>query len=91
MQPDELDQRQDLRLGAAQQDRAPATPDPPGEHRQVEHQRRVGEHQLAEVDADIRLGAERPCQGSAPAALSGAVLVSGAPEDRGVVSKLDDS
>ena len=62
VQPDELDQRADLRLGAAEQDRAAMRAQAAREHRQIEHQRRVGEHELAEVDDDVGLGADRPRQ-----------------------------
>jgi hypothetical protein len=91
MQSDQLDQRQDLRLRSTQQDRAVADPQAARKHRQVEHQRRVGEDELAQVHDDVRLGPERPTQSATSPALSGAVLIANAPEDRRVVSKLDDS
>lgn len=62
MQTDELDQRPDLRLGAAEQYGAPVGTEPARQHRQVEHQRRVGEGKLAEVDDHVGLGANRAGQ-----------------------------
>ena len=90
VQADELDQRADLRLSVAQQDRAAAHPQPARQHRQVEHQRRVGEHELGEVDDDIRLRSDRAHECAAPTRLRRPVLVSAATQDRRFVSKLDD-
>jgi hypothetical protein len=66
MDTQELDQGADLRLGAAQRDRAAAGPQAPGEDRQVEHQRGIGEDQLGEIDDDIGLRADRPRDGAPP-------------------------
>ena len=59
MQADELDQMHDLRLRALQQ-QAPLTAPPQAmrEHRQVDHQRGVGEHKITQVDEHIALCAE---------------------------------
>ena len=59
MQADHLYQCPDLRLGAAQQDRAPPGPQPAREHRKVQHQRGIREHELREVDDHVRLSANR--------------------------------
>jgi hypothetical protein len=91
VQPDQLDQRHDLGLGAAQQNRTAPAPEPPREHRQVEHQRRVGEHQLAEVDDDVTLGPESPGQGPAPEPLCRPILVAATAQSRRLVLEVDDS
>jgi hypothetical protein len=53
MKTDKLDQGSDLRLRPAQQ-KLPATgAQPAREHRQIDHQRGVGEHQLAQVDHHV--------------------------------------
>ena len=90
MQPDKLDQIHDLRLGALEQERALATPQAVGEHRQVDHQGGVGEHQIPQVDGDIALGAEGENKRPPAKALRTPILVSGAQEDRRVVGELDD-
>ena len=45
--------------GVAQDELAPALAQPPGEHREVEHERRVGERQPAEVDGEVARGTRR--------------------------------
>jgi hypothetical protein len=87
---DELDQRPDLRLRASQQDRASASAKAACKHSQVEHQRRVGEHQVAQVDDDIRLRAECPVDRAAPNPLGGSVLVTRASQRRRLVVEVDD-
>jgi hypothetical protein len=85
-----LDQLEDLRLRVTQTQRAPARAQPPGDHREVEHQRRVGEHELREVDDDIALGSDGTDESLAAGALGRPVLVSPAPEDRRLVIEVDD-
>ena len=53
VQADDLDQPPDLRLGVAQQHPPPGDAQAAREHREVEHQRGVGERELAEVDDDV--------------------------------------
>jgi metal-sulfur cluster biosynthetic enzyme len=91
VQTDQLDQGPDLRLGSAQKDRAPVRAKPAGQHRQVEHQRRVGERQLGQIHDHIGLRAERARQRAAPIALGAAVLISSAAQDRRLVTEVDDS
>src|SRR5581483_10396590 len=69
VQPDELDQRSDLWLWAMEEDRSPVRTQPAREHRQVEHQRRIGKRQLAQIDDHIGLGPNRARQRLAPPAL----------------------
>jgi hypothetical protein len=78
MQADDLDHRPDLGLSAAQQDRP--TPDAQAacEHRQVEHQRSVGEHQPAQIDDHVILGRNCADEGWTTASLRGSILVAGA-------------
>jgi hypothetical protein len=90
VQSDQLDQRPDLRLWAAQQDRASTAAKAARQHRQVKHQRRVREDQLAELDDDVGLGPERPRERTSSAALGTPILVAGASQDGRVVSELDD-
>jgi hypothetical protein len=90
VEADELDQRPDLRLGAAQPDAAPVHAQAPRHHDQVEHERRVGEDQLRQVDAHVLLGADGPDQCPAAGALRGAVLVTGAAQYGRRVIKDDD-
>jgi hypothetical protein len=54
-----LDERLDLRLRAAEEQRAPADAEPAGEHGEIEHQRRVSENELGEVDDDVGLRPDR--------------------------------
>lgn len=90
VQPDQLDQRADLRLRAAQQKRAPPPAQSPGQHRQVEHQRGVSEGQLGQIDDEVALGSERPGERAPPQTLGGSILVPGTSQNRGVVRELDD-
>ena len=90
MQADHLDHRADLGLRASQQNRSAADPQAPGEHREVEHQRCIGEHQLAEIDDHVGLGTQRASQRGSPASLRGPILVAAATEDRRLVIEVDD-
>jgi len=90
IEPHQLDQSLDLWLGPAQHQRPTSTPQAPGEHRQIDHQRRVGEGQLAEVDDHVVLGRERAGNRSAPASLSGPVLVSATAQRWRFVIEVDD-
>jgi metal-sulfur cluster biosynthetic enzyme len=91
MQAHQLDQLEDLRLRAAEAKRAATGPEPPRDHRQIKHQRRVGEHELGEVDDDVVLGCDRADEGLAPRALGGPVLVPTAPEYGRFVIEVDDA
>jgi hypothetical protein len=86
----ELDQGHDLRLRPAEPDRPVADAQAARQDRQVEHQRGVGERELGEVDHDVRLGANRPCERAAPDALRGPVLVAAAAVCGGVFIESDD-
>jgi len=85
--PDDLDQRLDLWLGAAEHDRAAVSPQSPGQKRQVDHQRGIGERQLGQVDDQVGLGSQRARQGATTAPLGAADLVAGATEDGRLVAE----
>jgi hypothetical protein len=91
VQADRLDQRADLGLGASQQDGAPVGAQTAREPREVEHQRRVGEHELAEVDDDVGLRSDRPRQRPSAPALRRAILVSAAAQGGRLVIEIDDA
>jgi hypothetical protein len=58
IEPDELDQPLDLRLGASQQQRSPPPAQAAGEQREVDHQRCVREREFRKIDNDVCLRAE---------------------------------
>jgi hypothetical protein len=87
---DDLDHRPDLGLGAPQQDRPPTHAQTSSEHREIQHQRGVGEDELAQIDDDVILGGERAGERRAPAALRRPVLVAATAQDRGLVLEVDD-
>jgi metal-sulfur cluster biosynthetic enzyme len=91
VEPDQLDQMHDLRLGAVEQKPASASAQTVREHGEVDHQRRVGEGQVAQVDQNIALGAEGEHQSPSAEALRASILVSGAQQDRRIVGELDDA
>src|SRR2546423_5360455 len=76
-----LDQPADLGLRPTDQQRTAAHAQAASEHGQVQHQRSVGEHELAEVDYDIGLGTDRADESLATATLSCPVLISAAAQD----------
>ena len=86
-----LDQPVDLRLGPLQIDGTAPPAQAAGEQRQVEHQRGIGEHQLAEVDQDIALGRDRTGDRLASNSLRSAVFVPGAAQDGGFFIEVDDA
>jgi hypothetical protein len=90
VEPDELDQPLDLRLRAAQQQLAAAPAQPAREQRQVHHQRRVRERELRQIDNDVSLSAECARKSSAPASLSGPVLVPATTQRGRRVIEVDD-
>jgi hypothetical protein len=85
-----LDQRSDLGLRAGEEDRPSPRAKPPGEHGQIQHQRRVGEHQLGEIHDNIRLRGDGLGEGPPPDPLRYAVLVSRAAKDRRMFIEADD-
>lgn len=90
MQPEVLDHGHDLRLGADQPERAAPAAQAARDHRQIRHQRAVGEHQFAEVDDDILVRAQGPNEGLSAEALGVAVFITRTPEDWRAVAEFDD-
>ncbi|MEA2212944.1 MAG: hypothetical protein QOF83_2892 [Solirubrobacteraceae bacterium] len=90
MESDQLDQRPDLGLGAAQQHGPAVGPETTSEDGDVEHQRGVGEDELGQVDDDVGLGPDGADQGRPPGSLRVAVLVSAAAERGRLVLEVDD-
>jgi hypothetical protein len=90
VQTDHLDQRPDLRLSTTQQDLAAVRAQPARQHREVEHQRRIGEDETAEIYDDIPLSVQGANKSLAPTTLSGPVLVAAAAKNGGLVLKVDD-
>jgi hypothetical protein len=88
MQADELDQVHDLGLGAAQEKLAVATAESIREHRQVHHQRSIGEVEITQVDDDIGLSPKSQHERAPAQALGAPILVSGTQQHRRVVGEL---
>jgi metal-sulfur cluster biosynthetic enzyme len=85
-----LDELPHLRLRAADVQRRAGGAQAPGEHRDVQHERRVGEGELREIDDHIGPGHERPREGAAATRLRRPHLVAAAAQDGRVVVEVDD-
>jgi hypothetical protein len=90
VQSDQFNQMHDLRLRALEQQPALAAPQAIREHRQVEHQRGVGKHEVPEVNEDVTLGSKCEDKCPSPEALGASILVTCAEQHRRVVGELDD-
>ena len=90
VQPDHLDQPADLRLRPANVHPPPRLPQAARQHREVEHERRIGETQQAKLEDKVALDRERPGQRVAAQALGRSVLVTLAVQYRGVFNERDD-
>jgi hypothetical protein len=90
VQPDELDEPLDLRLGPRQAQGPPGVPQAPRQRREVEHQRRVGEGQLREIDDDVARARERARERLAAEALRGPILIAATPQDTRLWLEVDD-
>jgi hypothetical protein len=88
VQAHQLDQVPDLGIGAAQKKPAIAAAQAIREHRQVHHQRRVGEIKVTQIDDDIGLSTKGEHERSPAKALGTPILVSGAQQHRRVVGEL---
>jgi hypothetical protein len=91
VQPDALDQAPDLRLGAAQHERLATPPESLGECGKINDQRRVGKHQVAHIYNNVALRSDREHQRPPTQALGAPVLIAGAQQNCGFLSKFDDS
>jgi metal-sulfur cluster biosynthetic enzyme len=92
VQADHLDHAPDLGLRAANVQDAPGAAQAPGDDRHVEHERAVGEGQLAQVDDEVAAlgGCERAGESSATPPPCRNVLVSRAAEGGRLYGELDD-
>lgn len=90
VQPHHRDQRVDLGLGTAKQHHPSAAAQAPGEHRQIQHQGRVGEYQIAEIDDQVPRRAQGTGECPATRALGSPILVAGTSQDGRIVRELDD-
>jgi hypothetical protein len=90
MQPDELDQRPDLRLSPAEENGLPMGAEAPREHCEIHHQRCVREHEFGEVDDNVRLGAEGTSQCLTPAPLRRSIFVASNAQNWRLVNEVDD-
>lgn len=90
MQADGLDQLVDLGLRATDEQVQALHPKAAGEDGEVEHQRRVGEHEFGEIDDDVALRAQRTRQRLAPTARGVAIFVTTATQRGGRVIEGDD-
>jgi hypothetical protein len=84
----QLDQVPDLRLGPVQKKFAIPAAQAIREHRQVDHQGRIGEVKVAEIDQDIGLSAKSEHERAPAKALGTPILVSCAKQHRRVVGEL---
>jgi hypothetical protein len=90
VQTDELDQMHDLWLRTLQEQPPFTAAQAIREHRQVDHQCRIGEHQVTQIDEHVALSAEREHERPSAKALRTPILVPGAKQHRRVVGELDD-
>ena len=91
MQPNLLDQRDDLGLSPAEQDLCTFDPQAASQSGQIEHQRGVGKDQSAEVDYNVGLRSKRANERSSTTSLGRLVLVSTAAQRRWLFVEVDDS
>ena len=78
METNELNQVLDLRLGPVQEQLAVPATQSIREHRQIHHQRGIGEIEVAQVDENIGLSSESEHQSSPTKALGTPILVASA-------------
>lgn len=90
MQTDLLDHRSHGGPRIAQPKRAPVRTQATSQDGQVEHQRRVAEHEVGEIDDDIPAGLDGAGERPPAVALCRPILVAATAQYRGVVIELDD-
>lgn len=90
MQPHHLDYRAHVRLRVLEAQRAAANTQPPRQGGQIEHQRRIAEGQITQIDGDVASRLDGPGEGLPSVALRGSILVAPAREDCRSVIELDD-
>jgi hypothetical protein len=79
-----------VRLRAVEPQRAALGPQALGEAGEIDHQRRVREPQLREVDDHVARGSQRGGQGSTTASTRGAGFVPHDPQDRKLLVEVND-
>ena len=90
VQADVLDELADLRLRAAYSELGARRAQAPREHRDVEHERRVGEREVREVDGDVGAADERAREGATATRLRRPHLVAAAAQHGWAVVERDD-
>jgi metal-sulfur cluster biosynthetic enzyme len=90
VQADDLDEPRDLRLRPVEMQLAVAPAEPASEHEEVEHQRRVGEVELSEVDLHVGTATQCSSDGATAAALGRPVLIPPAPQYGDIFVERDD-
>jgi metal-sulfur cluster biosynthetic enzyme len=91
VQADRLDEHADVRLRVGEPQRHALGAEPLRQAGQVDHQRRVGEPQVGEVDDDVPRGGEGSRERAPPAAARRPVLIALDPEDRKLLVEADDA
>ena len=91
MHADDLDHAPYLRLGVAQVQSPAGDPQAAGHHREIQHQRAVGERQLAQVHDHVGPRGEGARHGRSAASLRRDVLVAAAPEHGGLFVERNDA
>jgi metal-sulfur cluster biosynthetic enzyme len=89
-QADDLDHAQDLWLGVAQRHHPARAPQAPGNDREVEDERAVGEREVSELDDDVALTCKGAGESRASPPARRNVLVSRAAQDGRLFGELDD-
>jgi len=89
-QADDLDHPQDLWLRVAQLQQPARAPQAPGDDREVEDERAVGERELAQVDDDVALTCKGAGESRASPPARRNVLVSRAAQNGWLFGELDD-
>jgi metal-sulfur cluster biosynthetic enzyme len=91
VEPDDLDQPLDVRLGVADDDLAARVADAPREHREVEHERRVREREIAEIHAElVAAGEDRAGEIATTPTLRRTILIPRDSQQEALFVKLDD-
>jgi metal-sulfur cluster biosynthetic enzyme len=87
---DDLDHAPDLGLRVAQLQQAARAPQAPGDDREVEDERAVGERELTQLDDDVALTGKGAGESRAPPPARRNVLVSRAAQNGRLFGELDD-
>lgn len=91
MEPDALDHGLDLWLRGLQAEVSPLYPLTPRQHCQVDHQRGIGENQLAQIHDHVAVRFDRARESPAAVPLGRPILISPTAQDRRRVIEFDDA